>query len=581
MARMFPEEYISRYIDPNDPNRAALEQGEIGEKLVYDALKENLPDEWVVIHDYWRYFVDSRTGEYENYESDFIVLVPYKGIVVLEVKNSKSLELIDGSWRMNGNQLLHHKESPLNQSYASVLKLKRELNSTMHWDASPQKLNYGSLAILLQQKIDYLNNKRAAKVDEHIAKVGNCAINDLYVCGRDCLAARLQEKIDKVLGPTKWFSYDEVDRVVRYMLPSFVFKKDPKVCAALIDKAAEPATMLLPMLHKNSGGIHVTGVAGTGKTWMLCSEVKRLRRLPNNKILVLCYNKPLSLHLKKQLLEQVEDENVEVYTIDGFFRKIIKDDFTEKQSGMPLYSKKELDIIQERLKLPQYSAYTHVFIDECQDVLPLYWRPLLGISSRLYMFSDSNQTLYRNRNMMPACAVYVELTRNLRNSLDIATFCNQMLTNKAETLKLKCEEVVLKEGVFDVMKRAEIVDSIIKDLRDKNVPYGDIVILTPNSTNNCIPHLKTRTREVDGEKMPNKTIAWSTIKRYKGLESCFVILADVSAPNNEGGFTDNDLYVACTRAKYGLYIVPSDDGNWLKNMVENTRKELADYEDYC
>lgn len=52
-----------------------------------------------------------------------------------------------------------------------------------------------------------------------------------------------------------------------------------------------------------------------------------------------------------------------------------------------------------------------------------------------------------------------------------------------------------------------------------------------------------------------------TVRSFKGLEAPFVILTDIGEPKKESkGFTPNDFYVACTRAKYGLYIVPNIAG---------------------
>ena len=50
----------------------------------------------------------------------------------------------------------------------------------------------------------------------------------------------------------------------------------------------------------------------------------------------------------------------------------------------------------------------------------------------------------------------------------------------------------------------------------------------------------------------------TTIKSFKGLESDYIILTDVDEPKDEdrNPLRSNDFYVACTRAKLGLYIIP-------------------------
>ncbi len=50
----------------------------------------------------------------------------------------------------------------------------------------------------------------------------------------------------------------------------------------------------------------------------------------------------------------------------------------------------------------------------------------------------------------------------------------------------------------------------------------------------------------------------TTIKSFKGLESDYIILTDIDEPKDEdrNPLRCNDFYVACTRAKLGLYIIP-------------------------
>ncbi|MFC1765867.1 ATP-binding domain-containing protein, partial [Planctomycetota bacterium] len=69
---------------------------------------------------------------------------------------------------------------------------------------------------------------------------------------------------------------------------------------------------------------------------------------------------------------------------------------------------------------------------------------------------------------------------------------------------------------------------------------------------------------VDGVKFTRNLDIWregkacffDTIKGFKGLEADAIILVDASMPNP--GFTLQDAYVACSRAKHELFIVPTD-----------------------
>jgi ATP-dependent exoDNAse (exonuclease V) alpha subunit len=57
----------------------------------------------------------------------------------------------------------------------------------------------------------------------------------------------------------------------------------------------------------------------------------------------------------------------------------------------------------------------------------------------------------------------------------------------------------------------------------------------------------------------------STIKSFKGQESAYVIITDIIGLGESKGFDLKELYTACTRARYGLFIVPTTTG---KELVE-------------
>lgn len=583
-AKMFPPEYIPREIADNAPDKRALEVGDEGEKLVYAALRDNLPDGWVVIHDCWRYYLKKSFKDAVNYESDFIILVPHKGIVVLEVKNSRSLNLRNGEWYIGGMPVGHHKKSPLNQAYEAVKNLFEELDDKFKWRETGDYLRYTGMALLLQQEKKDING--IAECDEEIhSKLGHLEENDLYLYGKEGLGAKVKKQIEKIFEKkySNWFDSSTINEVIKYLLPTCVLRRSPKVYAALIDKASELVTGILPPLYNNDYGIHVQGVAGSGKTWMLCSEAARLCQ-QGKKVLVLCFNNVLAKHLRSLSSLVKYEKLITVETVSSFFNKILNN------PGKWEYDKDDINKIAEYIE--KNEEYKHVFIDEAQDVKNLWWKALKKFTKnkkKLYVFSDSNQTLYQPNNRIPFFGVKVNLNRNLRNSLDIAEYCNQLLQEKAEPLKLKCDDVQIFAPSDDVKSRAEIVDDIVKKLRQKSVPYSDIVILSPWSDDgnriedNAVLHLeKTQIIKIqeyyNNSKKNEKKIRWSTIKSFKGLESNYVILTDIPKYDNKSNFfTSDDLYVACTRAKFGLYIVPKTDAyEQLKIMLNASQKHLKE-----
>ena len=121
------------------------------------------------------------------------------------------------------------------------------------------------------------------------------------------------------------------------------------------------------MVHQKSSGSQ--GPAGSGKTWVLIEKVKELGARDNGeRILVVCFNRPLS----KMLKEQFKDCGCVVKV--KRFQKLVC-----KITGKGCYSDQQKEeninlavtILDE--KTPEYD---HIFVDECQDLIGDQW-PLL------------------------------------------------------------------------------------------------------------------------------------------------------------------------------------------------------------
>src|SRR5690606_34226967 len=68
----------------------------IGERLVYQALREQLPRDWIVRFHYP--YCRQAGGYLRDGEADFIVVAPGRGVLFLEVKASHGYDSHDGMW---------------------------------------------------------------------------------------------------------------------------------------------------------------------------------------------------------------------------------------------------------------------------------------------------------------------------------------------------------------------------------------------------------------------------------------------------------------------------------------------------
>ncbi len=581
MATMFPREVDAK--------------AQEGEKLVYAQLQK-LPADWVVIHDCWQHYRTS--GDYVNYEADFIVLVPGLGLATIEVKDwNVPVRIHEGEWQHCHAGIwkgMGRKLSPLNQAFLAGKELMAGLRRR---GLFPPKGRYEmrSLAILLNQVPEGLSDPIAADA-EIIRHSGDPAVESLYVCGYDALCEGLQERLEKlfVFGNTNMTS-ELMQAICSFLVPSLLFRLDIAGYAAMMARAAAPIHRLLPMLDGSRGGIRVDGCAGSGKTVMACAEVARLASEWESagsagRILLLCFNRNLASALARspQLAPFTRGEeprvdvlNLHALCIERYLMPQGRLDLLNTGGGDVL-SAAAVNYVAHQLN----PAYEAIFVDEAQDIRRDWWEQiifrLLKPGGRLRIFADVNQNLFRQGNELPDLPTRVTLSSNLRNVRQIGALSSMLLPeeNRMELLTLNGPGVNIMPGSDDASERARRVEAVMLTLQQH---YGaaprDIVVLSPwqRANERCSLGLiagiaappperelpeAVQERHIACRDFDASLSLGDTIRAFKGLEAPFVILTDIPsrAQGERSYFSRNDLYVACTRARFGLIVVPTSEG---------------------
>ena len=146
---------------------------------------------------------------------------------------------------------------------------------------------------------------------------------------------------------------------------------------------------------------------------------------------------------------------------------------------------------------------------------------------------------------------------------------------------MKGADIYLSPPADTPQERAAEVSRIISQLlNSKNgIKCKDIVVLSPWRTSHprcclkLIPGLATAEpdespsdaaiRRNNCRKVNSDRIFASTIKSFKGQESSYIIVTDIIGLGESRGFDIKELYTACTRARYGLFIVGTSSGHAL------------------
>ncbi len=598
MARMFPAEFI--VTEPSN-------MGEIGERLVYEALRQ-MPEDWTVIHNCWRHLlvkVSKKTKRHITYEADFVVLIPGKGILVLEVKDWQHAKVENGRWfrgNPDGSYDAVKHDSPLNQAFLAMKHLRTELDKQFRWGHDGRsRLECRCMAVLLGKISNYVNLSEteydAEAVDYQLQTDGceeiprNNIYDWLYLCGSDTLLSGLRRRIERLFCFNNSTSVAELDDVRRYLLQNLVFNIDVATATNIINSAAAPLARVLPMLAESPIGVHVEGCAGSGKSTMLCVEASRLaleaelKEIPR-RVLVLCFNYNLAEFLRVQgtmrLARVKKFDDVSPLVLDNFQTVV---EYICENENVPvaenLFAPGALNELCDWLRCNSRYTFDHIFVDEAQDFPTEWWevvRALLCPGGKLYLFTDAGQQLYGYDCSLPDLPVRLRLRHNLRNSAQIASFCAPISGGADSVLPLQGPEVEVLPAAETSVERAVAVKSAIERLLAEHYAINDIVVLTPWRRNTSLkdPLLAElvdfpadgETRENADERLSrclapgSVRVLGETIKAYKGLESPAVILTDISAPKEgrTSGFTPNEFYVACTRARLRLIIIPNRSG---------------------
>lgn len=567
-----------------------------GEAQVYHQL-ETMPDNWVVFHNCWEHYKNKE--HYVNYEADFIVLIPELGIVVIEVKDWPHVRIKDGVWQSKGRNedkewtSMSRKTSPLNQAFICSKKLTQSLiNRGILEKESRSHPEIRSLAILTNCVPDNILTHPATE-DSLISRKHHLPLSTLYLCGREELENNLQERLESLFVNKRKKSGIMSENLVReieaYLAPSLFFRLDFSNFTETMENAAQDLFNILPRLEESSGGIRVDGCAGSGKTEMALREVRRLagRADVGKKILLLCYNNNLVYRLKRTLRGC---KNMKSITISGFHDYCIyniiipagKNELIHYDEQTPYLDEKGWNWIErEAINLPRHD---YIFVDEAQDFKHGWWniiRSMLSSEGKLYIFADTQQDLYGRSHGLPNFPTRIRLTRNLRNSWKIADFSSSVLPGKGNisALPLLGAPVKVSKAADSPEDRAREVERIIRTLKNNkrfHIYNSDIVVLSPWRVSNKRCSLRfcngldyahgTENAEESAARLErcrrrdSRCILADTIKGFKGLESPFVILTDICATDEFRGFRSMDFYAACTRARFGLYIVPTLSG---------------------
>lgn len=534
-------------------------------------LVDQLPNDCIIYHSYPWLKTDrndkGNTTIMEG-ETDFVVILPSHGMLILEVKGGEiDYDNTSRQWsRVLGNGDLKPIQDPFEQARRNTHYLEKAIKLRGYQGASSLPFAFGYAVVF--PDCDYKGPTPAGGEPAIIFSA-----NDLPFLDRRITSALNQwSRRDK---PQRLSSGD-VSNITRAISPGFdllpvLFRKIEEQEEKLFRLTKEQHNVLGFLGQKQRACIE--GVAGSGKTMLAQAQAEKFADQGKSTLLV-CYNKTLAKWIGDSIADDYKDR-ITVKHFHGLCAEWIRKagmSFAPPSHNADLFWKDEAaDQLMDAIDMVP-EKFDAVIVDEGQDFYPNWWMPLelvnsAGDEGAMYVFYDPRQNLYVDqKGSVPALGEPFNLPTNCRNTRSIADKCSQILdvdiVTRDDAPQGSDPIVLTLELDYDIKKR---VERYINDwVKQGKLKPSQVAVLSPNKKErSSIKDLHTAsgiriTEDIDDWR-ENRGVLFSTVKNFKGLEADAVIIIDVPAKEDSTFFKKSDYYVACSRAKHLLVVIHKED----------------------
>ncbi|MDN3495207.1 NERD domain-containing protein [Planococcus sp. APC 4015] len=566
----------------------AREGANVSERKIFDALNGlQGHEDWIAIHSL---SVGRHASAFQG-EADFIVLVPGKGILIVEAKAPAYVEYKAGDWYLDRVPSPH--KDPLKQLDGVRRSIRRHLNNLdlLTGDEPIARLVWFTSIGRYQ-----FENKTPGDLQFFEWELGWS--EDL------AKPARLIEKtldeynawyssVDEVTNDPAAFTSERVADVTQALVADFDARQTPEERAherrTAETRLLSSQEVVLELIDTNEH-VYFDGPAGTGKSYLITQSARRLNR-EGRKTLVTCWNVLMADELQ-QFVGSLP--HVDVADLNSVMLQLVGMPSNPPEADHDWYTRelpeRAIAVLREK---PHLGGYEAICVDEFQDVAGnlLLLELLFALAgtgrpsgTRLVFAGDSRQQIMRPRThhvdafsrakaLIPDL-VHVRVRRNCRSVPGLTSGAEAVLGHRIGYTRHR-----VSKSVAGGLTHVEVIDSnetgaLASALRSLLVDHApeDIVVLSPFAAKrSLVGRLLGRTektqderwlrKQLQAEGLPGK-IRWRSVFKFKGLDADAVVLTDLGADAKEfaasQGLEWRDLlYVALTRAKYRCVVLGS------------------------
>lgn len=551
------------------PHPMRDETSSAAERRLYAAFEKQLSPEFAVFHSARWLARDPQYGP-EDRETDFILVHPELGILLLEVKGGViRYDGATGDWFSNHYTI----KDPIAQVRRAKHSLLDLLKGIPPWQSRWLTLGYAVAFPDVSVERDLLPELPAALVLDmaDLVDVGAWVRRAMeYWHGHDQQAGRVGR--------------EGVEALVRLFSPSWTLT--PLLRATL---EAETATLLrlteeqfyvLDVLQSQRRAL-ITGCAGSGKTLLALEQARRLSQA-GFRVLWVCFNRYLSEFIRAHPAPDGVDifhfhRLVEDWIGEAGLRdelRTLRAEYGHDQEALLRDVYPEMLLRAAEILGPRYDA---LIVDEGQDFSGEWLLALDALLDKrqaevIYVFKDDNQNLFRPRFELPWTLPAFPLTRNCRNTQQIHTTVAHFYRGeprpqafgppgRAPEILYYHDAAGLERHLRTLLHRLLVTERLIT---------SDLVVLSPRRWGTLQPGARYGNYILTETLMPDSgEVSLLTIQSFKGLESPLVILAGL-----ETGVLPDPVtvaYVGMSRARNHLVVLAHEDlSTNLKALLSQT-----------
>ena len=512
------------------------------ERRLFDRFRVELPDDFTVLHS-----LGVARHRYKLYSEADFVLVHRDAVIVFEVKGGRVARK-EGSWFFTDRYGQIHKrhESPMQQAASVAAAIRNSVRGEFGPTSPQSRVTFGSVAffpdIEFSETSPDWDIRRVYDINAWRRPLGE-VVADAVAYSRAEMA-RVTQHTPATLTAA------ESEQLVDYLRGDF--EKIPSLSVSidghedLMVRLAPSQYALLDSLTKNRRMV-IEGGAGTGKT-LLAMEAARRHAERGRRVLFVCFNRLLADHLKAYAIRGRFPSSIDIGTLHSHCVAILGAAgfrLPNETVSSEVFSAEIPGRVSEAIgKIPGFKPWDVLVVDEGQDLAA--HAPFVSAIGQMLeggfrggnwiWFEDPRQRIIRQGDALPFELAghepsYFTLTKNWRNTNEVATY-----TSVATTFPLPELSGIEGPKVGTVICNGDELAQlgrIVSDLLAKGARPDQIVLLSAVAESKAVFSSQAvlcgvPLRRFDSrETADNKSIRFSSVFRFKGLEAKIVILTDV------------------------------------------------------